>query len=63
MRSFLRENWLWVLMPLLLAAAVLVFIAFFYEGDDVAPFLYNLGLLEALREPAAVAGSPALPLL
>lgn len=42
MLRFLRENWLWILMPVLLAIAVLAFVALFYEGDDVAPFIYNI---------------------
>ena len=40
--KFLKENWLWIVLPMILAAAVLVFVVFFFEGDDVAPFIYDI---------------------
>lgn len=42
MGAFLKENWLWIVLPLVLAIAVLVFLVFYFEGEDVAPFIYNV---------------------
>ncbi len=47
MGRFLKENWVWIVLPMVLAIAVLVFLIFFFEGDDVAPFIYHVGVSSA----------------
>jgi len=44
MSQFLKENWLWIVLPILLAFAVIIFFVFYFGVDDTAtqPFLYNV---------------------
>ena len=42
MGKFLKENWLWIALPMILAAGTLIFIVVYFEGNDVAPFIYNI---------------------
>jgi len=37
---FLRDYWLWWLLPLILAALVAIAMLWVYEGDATSPFLY-----------------------
>jgi hypothetical protein len=41
MKSFLRENWAWIVVPILLVAALVV-TALFTATDLAAPFTYNV---------------------
>ena len=41
MGKFLRENWLWIVLPLVLALTALVGAILFFEDDAVSPFLYD----------------------
>ena len=41
MRAFLRENWLWIVAPILVVAALLV-IGIFFVSDMIAPPDYAL---------------------
>ena len=40
--KFLKENWIWILLPALLALAVLAYAVFFVDGDPVDGFIYPL---------------------
>jgi hypothetical protein len=42
MGRFFKENWLWIVLPMVLAVAVIVFLVFCFEGEDVQPFIYNV---------------------
>lgn len=42
MLRFLKENWLWIVLPFLLVVAGLVAIAMMTEGDATDDFIYNL---------------------
>ncbi len=42
MGRFFKENWPWIVLPMVLAVAVIVFLVFWFEGPDVAPFIYNV---------------------
>jgi hypothetical protein len=42
MGKFLRENWLWIVGPIVIVLVVLLVLAFAFSGDDTAPFVYNL---------------------
>ncbi len=44
MNAFLKENWLWIVLPVLLAFAVIIFLVYFFGVDDTAaqPFTYNV---------------------
>lgn len=42
MLKFLRENWIWIVAPIAVVAALLLAIAFFGSGDDPSPFVYNI---------------------
>ena len=38
--GFLRDYWLWWLLPLIVAVLVAVAMLWIYEGDATSPFLY-----------------------
>ncbi len=43
MIEFLKENWLWILLPFLIVLGGLLFFVMTGEADDsVAPFQYNV---------------------
>lgn len=42
MGRFLRENWIWIVAPLVIVAILLIVIAVFSEKDAVTPFVYPL---------------------
>jgi len=41
MGSFLRENWIWIVAPIVLVLALVVALLVFGGGDD-SPFVYNI---------------------
>ena len=48
MKSFLREYWLWILVPFMVVAmglAAFFLYVFFVSGDSTgsSPFIYNVG--------------------
>ena len=42
MSSFLKENWLWIVLPIVLAFAVLIFFVYYFGGDEMPNFQYNI---------------------
>ena len=42
MKRFLRENWIWIALPIVLAAAVLAYVILNEDPSDVAPFVYPI---------------------
>ena len=42
MQQFLRENWLWIALPFVLAAAFVLFVLFMGGNGADAPFTYNV---------------------
>ena len=41
MGNFLRENWIWILAPIVLVLGLILAIVVFGSGDD-SPFVYNI---------------------
>ena len=41
MGTFLRENWLWILAPIVLVLGLVVAIVVFGSGDE-SPFVYKI---------------------
>ena len=42
MGKFLRENWIWIVAPIVIVAILLVVVAWlFIPSDPTAPFIYN----------------------
>ena len=43
MGKFLRENWIWIAVPIVVVAVVLIVLAYSSGGDDpVTPFVYPI---------------------
>lgn len=43
MGRFLRENWLWIVLPFVVVLAAMVILIYMAEsGDSTAPFQYNV---------------------
>ncbi|MBK8178965.1 MAG: hypothetical protein IPK67_08770 [Planctomycetes bacterium] len=44
MIRFIRENWIWILAPIVIVAVVLIALAYFGGGNDdpVTPFVYPI---------------------
>jgi hypothetical protein len=40
--KFIRENWVWIVAPIVVVALLLVSIAWLGGGDSSAPFVYNI---------------------
>jgi len=40
--SFLKENWIWILTPIVLILGAVVWIVFFSESDPFAPHQYPM---------------------
>ena len=40
--AFLKEFWLWILVPFLLVVGGLLIFVFLMEDDSVSPFQYNV---------------------
>ncbi len=42
MGKFLRENWIWIVVPIVVVAILLTLFAWFaMDNDPTAPFMYN----------------------
>ena len=41
--KFLKDNWLWIVLPVLLAAAVMAYVVFFGSTDPLDEFIYSVG--------------------
>ena len=42
MKNFLREYWIWILVPIALVAALVAVAWFFFLGEGADPFRYDL---------------------
>ncbi len=42
MGKFLKENWIWIVAPIVLVAVLLVVVAMMGGDDEAAPFIYNI---------------------
>ena len=42
MGRFLRDNWVWIVAPVVIVVILCVVIAWFSQGDSVTPFVYPL---------------------
>lgn len=42
MGKFLRENWLWILAPVVIVLALFLVLIFTSNSDDASPFIYNI---------------------
>jgi hypothetical protein len=42
MKEFLSEFWLWILIPVLVVAAAVVFLVVWGGGDSASPFTYDV---------------------
>jgi uncharacterized protein DUF5989 len=42
MGTFLRNNWLWIVAPIVLVFVLMVIVILLGGGDDASPFVYNL---------------------
>ena len=42
MGTFLRENWIWILAPIVIVLGLFGAILYFQTGDDTSPFIYNI---------------------
>lgn len=43
MKDFLRENWIWIVAPVVFAAIVLVVVVFVFGGEgEGSEFIYNI---------------------
>jgi hypothetical protein len=41
MLKFIRENWVWIVAPIVVVAVLIVLLAWFSD-DSVSPFQYNV---------------------
>ncbi|HVS11573.1 MAG TPA: DUF5989 family protein [Planctomycetota bacterium] len=43
MGNFLRENWIWIVAPIVIVLVLFVAFMFLMSGDDAnSPFIYNI---------------------
>jgi uncharacterized membrane protein len=42
MKAFLRENWLWIVTPIVLVLVLVVVVAFVFHDGDLGNFVYPL---------------------
>lgn len=42
MKTFLRENWIWIVAPLVIVLVLFAVIVIAGSGDDVSPFIYSI---------------------
>jgi len=42
MGKFLRENWIWILAPIVIVLGLFILILAMGSGDDASPFIYNI---------------------
>jgi hypothetical protein len=41
MKDFLRDNWLWIVLPFVLVVAAVVFFLVFAQDNNASPFTYG----------------------
>lgn len=41
-KAFLRENWVWIVAPVAVAAILVLVLMLFFGNDDTSPFQYNI---------------------
>lgn len=51
MRQFIKENWIWIVLPMVLAVAVLIFLIKTMDEGEATPFIYNVGLPSTVSAP------------
>ena len=42
MRTFLREYWAWIVVPIVLVVAAVLVVLFLTSDQEAAPFVYNV---------------------
>jgi uncharacterized protein DUF5989 len=42
MGNFLRENWIWIVAPIVVVFVLLIVVMLVTGGDDTSPFIYNI---------------------
>ncbi len=42
MKNFLRQNWIWIVGPVVVVLILLVALAFYFGGDSSSPFIYPI---------------------
>lgn len=42
MEAFLKENWIWIVAPIVVVIAAVVVILVVSEGDPASSFIYNI---------------------
>ena len=42
MIRFLKENWIWIVLPFVLVVGGLIAVMMMTQGDDVSEFIYTL---------------------
>ena len=42
MGKFLRENWVWILAPIVIVLVLFLVIIFTAGSEDASPFIYNI---------------------
>ncbi len=40
--QFLRENWLWIVAPIVIVLVAVAWLLYTSESDSAAPFIYNV---------------------
>ena len=40
--NFLRQNWLWIVSPIVIVAIAVAYLLITSESDAAAPFIYNV---------------------
>jgi len=40
--KFLRENWIWIVAPIVIVMVAMVAVILLTQGDTTSPFIYNL---------------------
>jgi hypothetical protein len=42
MGRFLRENWIWIVAPIVIVLGLFVAIILMQDSNDASPFIYNI---------------------
>jgi hypothetical protein len=42
MKDFLKEYWLWIVIPFAMVLGGLLLAAWLWSGEDASPFVYNI---------------------
>jgi hypothetical protein len=42
MKAFLKEYWLWIVVPFALVVGGLLLVYFVMSGEEASPFVYNI---------------------